>query len=181
MVSHRRLPGNPTVAEAALGPLFLVGPVVQVTVSASRGPRTGPPHWEPQLPGHLVYRGDANHPANRGNSGPYWKTFVQERLATAVGHKGSLTLFGHQGLKHQLLAQHTADSEFWVRTEGHGRVVYEWKSKPNAPDNHWFDCLVGCTVAASMLGCKLAGHKAASRQRKRVKLSELQQKARATR
>jgi len=75
----------------------------------------------------------------------------------AVGDRSGLTLFGKQGSRHQLFAQHIADSEFWVRTEGHGRVVYEWKNKPGVPDNHWLDCLVGNAVAASMLGCKLVG------------------------
>ena len=109
----------------------------------------------------------------------YWKSFVHERLGMAVGDRSGLTLFGKQGSRHQLFAQHIADSEFWVRTEGHGRVVYEWKNKPGVPDNHWLDCLVGNAVAASMLGCKLAGHKVSAAKRKRVKLSELQQKARA--
>jgi hypothetical protein len=30
------------------------------------------------------------------------------------------------------------------------------KQRVERPDNHWFDCLVGCAVAASMLGAKLA-------------------------
>jgi hypothetical protein len=32
--------------------------------------------------------------------------------------------------------------------------VREWSLKPSKPDNHWLDCLVGATAAASMLGCR---------------------------
>ena len=50
------------------------------------------------------------------------------------------------------VAEHVADAESFVVTEGHGRIVHEWRAKPSHPDNHWFDCLVGCAVAASVLG-----------------------------
>jgi len=36
-------------------------------------------------------------------------------------------------------------------------AVDEWKVKPAQSDNHWFDCLVGCAVAASMDGITLDG------------------------
>jgi hypothetical protein len=42
-----------------------------------------------------------------------------------------------------------------VRTAGRGREVNEWKLRPDRPDNHLLDCLVGCCVAASMLGVQL--------------------------
>ncbi len=41
--------------------------------------------------------------------------------------------------------------------EGRGRTVDEWKMRPEARDNHWWDCTVGCAVAASMCGCVLPG------------------------
>ena len=35
----------------------------------------------------------------------------------------------------------------------HGsRKITEWVLKPNRPDNHWFDCMVGCSVGAAMEG-----------------------------
>jgi len=86
----------------------------------------------------------------------FWKSFVHSRLHLAVGDRGGLTLFGHQpGLHTGFADQLTA--EYAVRTQGYGRTVDEWKVKPGRPDNHFFDCLTGCCVGASMLGCKLAG------------------------
>jgi hypothetical protein len=90
----------------------------------------------------------------------FWKSFVHTRLAVPTGDKGSLTLFGvgqHAPKVHQLLGDHLT-SEYRVQTEGRGRKVDEWKAKPGKPDNHWLDTLVGCAVAASMLGCDLMGN-----------------------
>ena len=67
------------------------------------------------------------------------------------------------GTNHVLLARHVAGSETWVETHGYGRIVHEWSQKPSRPDNHWFDCLVGCAAAASMEGAKAPGHEAQER------------------
>jgi phage terminase large subunit GpA-like protein len=104
----------------------------------------------------------------------YWKSFIHARLAVAMGDKGSLSLFGRDPEAHRLLADHLV-SEYRVKTEGRGRVVDEWKMRPETSENHWLDCLVGCAVAASMQGVVLPGTdvKAALR-RERVKLSDIQ-------
>ena len=81
----------------------------------------------------------------------YWRTFIHARLAVMPGDKGCLSLFGIKPAEHRLFADHVK-AEYRVRTEGRGRKVDEWKLPPSKPDNHWFDCLVGCAVAASMLG-----------------------------
>ncbi len=86
----------------------------------------------------------------------YWKTFTHTALATSAGDAGSLTLFG-QAREHELFAQQIANSETWTETQGHGRTVHEWTLLPSKPDNHWLDCLVGCAVAASMVGVSLPG------------------------
>lgn len=110
----------------------------------------------------------------------YWKSFVHERLATAMGDPGCLSIFGPAGrgtVQHRLFAEHLT-SEYRVRTEGRSRTVDEWKLPAHKPDNHWFDCLVGCAAAASMRGISLGAVTAApvvaARKRKRLKLSELQ-------
>jgi len=104
----------------------------------------------------------------------YWKSFVHARLAVAMGDPGCLSLFGRQPTDHQLLAEHVS-AEYRVRTEARGRVVDEWKLRAGGPDNHWLDCLVGCAVAASVLGASLPGVSGGlSRRGKRIKLSELQ-------
>lgn len=108
----------------------------------------------------------------------YWKSFVHARLAVAMGDPGSLSLFGRKPTEHQLLAEHLT-AEYRVKTEARGRVVDEWKIRAGGPDNHWFDCLVGCAVAASVQGAVLPGTDAkAAPVRQRVRLSELQRSRR---
>jgi len=53
------------------------------------------------------------------------------------------------------------------------RKLEEWKQRVERPDNHWFDGLVGCAVAASMLGAKLASEGPVKPVRKRYSLAEL--------
>jgi hypothetical protein len=105
----------------------------------------------------------------------WWKTFVQKRLATAMGGRGCLSLFGDRPEKHRMLADHLT-SETPIEVEAKGRKVIEWKIGPGRPDNHFLDCLVGCHVAASMQGVALI-EKTPGKPRNRVKLSEIQKKA----
>ena len=93
---------------------------------------------------HVIY--DAN----------YWKSFVYARLAVAMGDPGGLSLFGKRPETHRLFIEHLL-SEYRVKTEGRGRVVDEWKLRPERSDNHWWDGLVGCAVGGSMLGASLPG------------------------
>ena len=105
----------------------------------------------------------------------FWKSFVHTRLATAAGDHGAMTLFGKKPEQHQLFAEHVAEAEGYVVTEGHGRTVQEWQIKPAKPDNHWFDCLVGCAVVASMEGIVLFGMDTQKKPKKNpLVLSELQ-------
>jgi len=84
----------------------------------------------------------------------WWKSFLYERLTTAIGDKGALTIFGTKPEGHRMFAEHLC-AEYRVRTAGQGRTLDEWKLPPHQPDNHWFDCLVGAAACASMLGCRL--------------------------
>ncbi|WP_437226034.1 terminase gpA endonuclease subunit [Planctomicrobium sp. SH661] len=104
----------------------------------------------------------------------FWKSFVFARLAVAIADKGSLSLFGQKPEPHRLFAEHLV-AEYRVRTEGRGRTVDEWKPRPNQPDNHWLDCLVGCAVGASILGVNLSEHQNNVVRVKpgRIKLSDL--------
>ncbi|GIW81483.1 MAG: hypothetical protein KatS3mg105_3290 [Gemmatales bacterium] len=103
----------------------------------------------------------------------YWKTFVADRLSMPMNDKGALTLFGKPGEDHRLFADHCC-SEFRVRTEGRGRIVDEWKIRPEKFDNHWWDCLVGSAAAASILGSRAPGSEEPVKTRRRVKWSEVQ-------
>ncbi len=108
----------------------------------------------------------------------YWKTFVHARLAVAMGDRGCLSLFGDNPDRHRLFAEHLT-AEYRVKTEGRGRTVDEWKMRPERGDNHWFDCLVGCGVAASIQGAALEGMGGrTSSKRERVSFAELQRRRR---
>jgi hypothetical protein len=127
----------------------------------------------------------------------FWKTFVAERLTTPIGESGSLALFGERPQSHYLLADHFA-SEYGEPTFGHERQVHVWMKKPDK-ENHWWDCVVGCAVAASEQGCKLDEARASLRSsdgappsafpyippaptgKKRISLKQLQQERKGKR
>ena len=105
----------------------------------------------------------------------YWKSFIASRLLTSMGDRGCVSLWGRETERHMLFAEHLT-AEYRVKTEGRGRRVDEWKMRPEAHDNHWFDGIVGCAVAASMSGCVLEGtdkSTSGSKPKVKVKLSEL--------
>jgi len=103
----------------------------------------------------------------------YWKSFVQARLVVPMGDRGCLALFGDDPTMHRLFAEHIT-AEYRVKTEGRGRTVDEWKLRPEASDNHWLDCLVGCAVGASIQGAVLPGTDGKPQaKRPRLSLSEL--------
>lgn len=110
------------------------------------GERVGP-HW--RLRSDPVQRvryvlHDANH----------WKSFLHARLAVSLGDPGSLSLFHAKPVTHRLLADHFRAEER-IRVEANGRTVDQWEPPAGKPDNHWLDCVVGCHVAASLLGVGL--------------------------
>ena len=109
----------------------------------------------------------------------FWKTFVHARLAVPMGDRGCLSHFGESADQHRLFAEHLS-AEYRVKTEGRGRTVDEWKMRPERGDNHWFDCLVGCAVSASIQGAVLAGtgSEFGPAQRGRVSFAELQRRRR---
>jgi len=93
----------------------------------------------------------------------FWKSFAAARLRLAVGDPEALVF--HAG-EHDLLFEHLT-AEYPVRTEARGRVVDEWKQAGR--DNHWLDCLVGASVAASVTGLQpTASETPGGRARKKV-------------
>jgi len=175
---------KPTVAAAVLhqvgGAAAMISKGVGITagrkpIHAYRrkpGERYGHEWYFPQTRGtkefpHLLY--DTN----------FWKSFTATALSTPPGDPGALTLFGREARAHALFAEHVAGSEYWVETQGQGRIVHEWKWRTSRPDNHWWDCLVGCTVAASVAGVAVPGAGAGdrSKSRKRRSLREMREAA----
>jgi hypothetical protein len=99
----------------------------------------------------------------------FWKSFSVARLQTSIGEPGCLTIHSGRSLSvsgnHGLLCDHLL-AEAPVRTEARGRVVDEWKTKIVGQDNHWWDCLVGNCVAASILGVRTVGVEGQKKERK---------------
>lgn len=85
----------------------------------------------------------------------YWKTRLHDRLALPLASRGGITLFGSDPHAHRMLADHVGGSEYAIPTEGRGRKLFEWKHHVSKPDNHLFDVIVGCAVAASTTGIGL--------------------------
>ena len=117
----------------------------------------------------------------------FWKTFLAVRLKTALGDPGALAFFGKRGKRgkdshpHAMLFEHLT-AERCVEVEAKGRRVAEWDAPDTNRDNHWFDCLVGAAVAASMQGIALGGgvHQAneTKPKRKTVSLTKIRQNRR---
>ena len=105
---------------------------------------------DPRDPRHIAW--DTN----------FYKSFFHARMSTAMGDPGGFTLFGKRDTAstHRMFADHCA-AEYSVRVSAKGREIDEWQEKPGH-DNHWFDCVVGCMVAASERGATLkeAGERA---------------------
>lgn len=106
----------------------------------------------------------------------HWKSFVAQRLTTPMAGAGCLSLFGKHPDEHRLFADHIC-AEYRISGQNlrSGLVVEEWKTRPGKPDNHWFDCLVGCAVAASVQGLvwSPSGTMATPAARKKIRLSDL--------
>jgi len=91
-----------------------------------------------------------------------WKTFAFERFTTVPGGRGRLTLFASEpgadpprAADHEMLANHCA-AEGAKPAMLKGDVFDKWEviATPDKkkPDNHLFDVIVGCQVAASERG-----------------------------
>ena len=94
----------------------------------------------------------------------FWKTFTSARLRLGLGDPEAIMF--HAG-NHEMLIEHLI-SEFPVRVEARGRSVDEWKSV--ARENHYWDCLVGAAVAASITGLEPAASEGGFRKRKKVSI-----------
>jgi hypothetical protein len=97
----------------------------------------------------------------------YWKCRLHEAFGVGAGSRGGLTFWGDDSEVHRMVADH-CNSEVAKFVETGEMKVYEWQHLPGH-DNHYFDCLVGCMVAASQCDIKLPGESVGV-QRKVIKL-----------
>lgn len=84
----------------------------------------------------------------------YWKSFVNARFATPMGTKGSLSIFKERPQFHNLFSHHVTAEKFEHKQKD-GRELDIWTMKGDFADNHWFDCVVGASCAASTMGINL--------------------------
>jgi hypothetical protein len=85
----------------------------------------------------------------------YWKRFCLNRLRTPPGDRGALTLYGQKPEHHLEFAKHIlAERSRTIIEKGTGNEYEEFTCPPNRP-NHWFDCVVGCAVAANIRGATM--------------------------
>jgi energy-coupling factor transporter ATP-binding protein EcfA2 len=92
----------------------------------------------------------------------FWKCQVHDAFRLLPGNLGSLTLWGRDSEAHRMFSEHM-NSEVAKLVESGGNTVYEWQNTPN--DNHFFDCIVGCMVAASRSGITSAEQRAVKTKR----------------
>lgn len=103
-------------------------------------------HWLMMKPDRRLCRSaflDAN----------WWKSQAHQALLVPPEHSGAITLYQETQSHHQLIADQLA-SERASRVEARGRIVDEWELPTQKPDNHFWDNLVACMAAASMLGVR---------------------------
>ena len=106
----------------------------------------------------------------------HWKTRAFQALTVPEGGGTALRFFGKQANAHQLLAEHL-QSESAEPVKMRGAEFDKWTLNPDRPDNHWFDCLVGSMVAASVAGLTTTANESADPstmgQKKRVSFREM--------
>jgi len=84
-----------------------------------------------------------------------WKSFVFERLTTPIGPRGAMRFYGKNPYEHEMISEHCW-SETSIPKTLRGSTFDKWTQRPHRPDNHLWDCLIGCAVAASVEGITFA-------------------------
>jgi hypothetical protein len=93
-----------------------------------------------------------------------WKTFIAEAILTPAGAPGAFYLCGKSLMDHQLLTTHLLCEYRSPSLRLDGQRVEVWSERPDRRENHWWDCVVGCAVGASMLGVTFSAAVAAGEQ-----------------
>jgi hypothetical protein len=125
-------------------------PMPEYDMSVKRVLRCGPDPRQPRwyFPREHIDSGvlRAHFDAN------FWKSILASRLVQQADD-GAWKLFGSHRDDHGPYVEHLL-SERPNQVTSKGRTVNVWTVVANA-DNHWWDTLVGCGVAASISGCQL--------------------------
>jgi hypothetical protein len=93
-----------------------------------------------------------------------WKSHAARRLITTIGAPSAVLLPGNDERANRLLAEHfTSETPKAVSYDGATGVAWELLV---GRDNDWWDCFVGCNVAASICGVGVANERTGSKQRR---------------
>ena len=126
-------------------------PMTEYDVSPKKVLRAGP---DPRAPRWFFPRENRDAMVRRVNfDANFWKDTIASRLNQEAS-AGQWRLYGKAGTDHAPYIEHLI-AERPVQLTGKGRTVNVWKKTGNQ-DNHWFDTLVGCAVAASISGAQLS-------------------------
>jgi hypothetical protein len=93
----------------------------------------------------------------------FWKCQVHDGFSLQAGNRGGITLWGRDPEMHKMFSEHL-NGEVPKLTKTGENEVNEWQPVPSR-DNHLFDCMVGCMVAASVAGVKPLEEKIARQNR----------------
>jgi hypothetical protein len=80
-----------------------------------------------------------------------WKSFIHLGMTTPAGGPTGLFLYGTSAAQHAMIGEHCA-AEYGEPQTIRGTTFDKWQVRVHRPDNHLLDVLVGCAVAASLLG-----------------------------
>jgi len=93
-----------------------------------------------------------------------WKSHAARRLLTTIGAPSAVLLPGDDERANRLLAEHlTAEVPKAISYDGATGVAWEALV---GRDNDWWDCFVGCNVAASICGVGVANERPGKQQRR---------------
>lgn len=129
----------------------------------------GDSHYRAPKPGDQVYVGDNWNISLQPAEGiwlynfnvDFWKGWVHDRFLTRTFDEnqamqdGTLSLFVNGGdrRRHFSFAQHICAEEFREIFKPEKGLTRKWVKVKK--QNHWLDCMVGCCVAANILGIHL--------------------------
>lgn len=86
----------------------------------------------------------------------FYRSQLQQGLATATGAPGAVTFFGTR--PDAELANHLS-AKFVKVDEGKKQTAEVWKNKIGRDQDHWLDCGVMCRVGVEVLGFRSTGRK----------------------
>jgi hypothetical protein len=105
----------------------------------------------------------------------YWKSRAADGLTCPPTNPGAITLFGDKRTDHRMIADHYASEYRDRQTSDKTQSTCDvWDLKPGR-ENHKFDNLYNCLVAASMRGCGMTEKRT---EKRRKTLEEMASEAR---